>query len=258
MSLSIIEEPYASSEILGNNFVPLIKYLKRNHINTRFLHSSDYPHYIKQAQTKTSQGVDIAFASSGLAHWLSVNGYQPVLAADNHLDAVIFTSQQSGLTDLQALAKTNQAILSPEAFDIVTDMGHQLLIKHGFQPDQDIKMVLTEKVDRIILSVLSGEYNAGLVAGYDLDLLTPKLRHRINVIARSEAITAHYILLNQGLDDSQKHKIIGLLKRFSLSPESKRWEKSFGSSGFVDLKAEHHAELLRFSTLGTFIATGQN
>ncbi len=247
--LLVSEEPYASGSILAGKYQPLINYLQQQGFSARYLRTENYGQYVARAH---EQKLDIAFASSGLANLLMTHyGYQPVLASDSTLNAVVIVPSQSPVQDLQALA--GKPILAPEPYDIVHELAKRLLDSRFTDPASRPQIVVNAKVDRIILSVMSGEYPAGIVAGYDLSLVAPDLRNRIRIVAQSENVNQHFILLRKDFPPAPREALVEKLTAFHGSAEGKTYAEDFGSSRFVPVTDIHREELKSFSTFSDFI-----
>lgn len=251
--LRLSEEPYASGRILQGKYQPLLSYLQQHDLTASYLRTESYGQYVAHAG---QQGIDIAFASPGLASLLANDfGYRVVLARDNQLNAVVVVRQDSNIHSLEQLA--NSFILVPEPYDIVTELGRRLVRSRGLEEKLGDRLVEAPKVDRILLSVMANEFDAGLVAGYDLSLLSPELRQRLRIIDSSDTVTAHYILLRKDLPAAQQQQIIENLKAFHESAEGAQYAKDFNSSRFVAINAAHRKELEAFRAFGEQIRTAK-
>lgn len=248
-ALQVSEEPYASGRILQVKLQPVIDYLVRYGIAAAYLRTESYGQYVGHAGR---QQLDIAFASPGLASLL-VNryGYRVVLARDNWLQAVVVVPAESKIQRLDQLA--SGFILIPERYDIVSELGKNLLRQRGLEQQLATRLVETPKVDRILLSVMNNEFDAGMVAGYDLALLSPELRDRLRIIDQSDSVTADYILLSGRLSAPEQQRILAAMKSFHTSEEGGRYARHFGSSRFVPVTNQHLQELQAFSALGEMI-----
>lgn len=250
-TLRLSEEPYASGRILQVKLQPLVDYLARQGINTDYLRTESYGQYVGHA---SRQELDIALASPGLASLLANHyGYRVMLARDSRLQAVVVVQADSKVQTLDQLV--NGFILIPERYDIVTELGRNLLRQRGFEQQLATRLVETPKVDRILLSVMNNEFDAGIVAGYDLELLSPELRSRLRIVDQSDSVTAHYILLSGHLPLPEQQRVLAVLKTFHASTEGGRYARYFGSSHFVPVTNQHLQELQEFSALGEMIKT---
>lgn len=247
--LLLTEEPYASATLLANKYQSLLAYLQRNGLDCAYLKARDYAHYVQLAR---EQQIDIAFASSGLASLLSERfGYTPLLASDNTLSATVFVSTRSNVQTPQQL--DNTSILAPEPYDIVYEMAHRLIAARGMEQMLMPHVVQTPKVDKIILSIMRGEHDAGIVANFDIALVKPELRRMVRVIDQSDSVTAHYLLLRKTVPDAQRQQLVKAMLAFHTSDEGSVYANDFGSSRFVPFADAHERELHAFRDFGEFI-----
>ncbi len=248
--LLLSEEPYASGRLLQAKLQPLLDYLNRHSVRADYLRTESYGQFLAHA---SRQQPDIALASAGMASLLVEHyGYRPVLVKGSPINAVVVVRAASPVQSLGQLA--GGFILVPEPYDIVSELGRRLLRARGLEQQLLPRLVETPKVDRILLSVMNNEFDAGIVAGYDVSLLSPELRQNLRVIDRSEDITAHFILLRKALPAEDQARIVALLREFHRSAEGARYAVDFGSSQFVPFGPQHQRELDSFRHMGDVIS----
>lgn len=245
-AFSVTEEPYASPAILHSKYKSVLAYLNKQGLRANFKPAMEYSDYI--AMSKSGM-IDMAFASAGLAQLLRQKfGFKLVAASVQTLDAVLFVSKQSDFTDLKQLKGHN--ILIPEAYDIVSEIARDELIFPLLQKDDAWVFEQQSKVDHIIYKVLSGREEAGIVAGYDLQLIAHGLQSNVRILYRSEPVTAHYILL-RNLDHFTD--IQTWMVNFHQTAFGEQYKKDFGDSRFIAPQPHHLKELDRFSEFAGFL-----
>lgn len=245
-AFTVTEEPYVSPAILHSKYKSLLAYLNKQGLRANFKPALEYSDYIAMSQ---SGMVDMAFASAGLAQLLRQEfGFRLVAVSAKSLDAVLFVSNQSDFTKLEQLK--GRKILIPEAFDIVSEIARVELIFPLLKKDEAWLFEEQSKVDHIIYQVLSGQYDAGIVAGYDLQLIAHGLQRNVRILYRSEPVVAQYILL-RNLDHFTD--IQTWMVNFHQTVFGEQYEKDFGGSRFVVPQPKHLKELQAFSKFARFL-----
>ncbi|NOY66778.1 MAG: phosphate/phosphite/phosphonate ABC transporter substrate-binding protein [Gammaproteobacteria bacterium] len=235
--------PYLSTEKLVKTYAPLANYLERQLKRKVIITTAPgFKEYLKRA----NQGrYDVFFTAPHFAAYAETRYNHSRLARlARSLDGTIVVPADSTIKKISDLR--GRVLSTPDRLAVITIQAEQLLAQNGLVPGRDVTIRYASSHNNAMKTVLDGLSDAAISLSALYDKMSPKLKSRLRVLAKTPPIPHAMFMASGKIDKQTCEAIRQSLLAFGESPQGKLFFKNTGFVNFIKISDENMNTVMRF------------